>query len=137
MSTYSDDSRYANSSDDEDEVDALKAMLLHRIANVHSAGSFATSSSSATFVLPGIVVENVGQVGLPLSLRDAQSLIQASRKAPFGKSNQTLVDETVRRTWEIDGSKVTFLNSAWRGWLRETVKTVVEGLGVVGGPNGV
>ena len=70
-------------------------------------------------------------------MTDAQSLIQASRKALFGKNNQTLVDETVRRTWEIDSSKVMFLNSAWRGWLGETIKTVVEGLGVVGGLNSV
>ena len=138
MSNYSDDSRDdINSSDDDGELTGLKTTLLSRIAKIRSAGSFATSGSSATFVLPGIVVEDVGQVRLPLSSRDAQSLIQASRKAPFGKGNQTLVDETVRKTWEIDGSKVTFLNNAWDDWLDEIVTTVVEELGVVCGPTDV
>ena len=132
MSSYSDDSRNDNnSSDDEDGLAGLKATILRRIENIHSAGSFATSGSSATFVLPGIVVEDVGQVRLPLSSHDAQSLSRASRKAPFGKGNQTLVDEIVRKTWEIDGSKVTFLNDAWQDWLDKIVEMAVQDLGAV------
>ena len=60
-----------NSSDGEGELAGSKATVLRRIADTHSAGPFATSGSSATFVPPGIVVEDVGQVRLPLSLHDA------------------------------------------------------------------
>jgi hypothetical protein len=63
-------------------------------------------------------------------------LIRASRQAPFGKANQTLVDETVRKTWEIDGNKVSFSNKAWHGWLEGVIRTVAEDLGIAG-PNSV
>lgn len=129
----------SSSSDFEDNRDSskLKSLVLDAISDIHSAGSFATFGSFENFVPPGIFVDQVGEIPLPLSSHDAQSLIQASRQAPFGKGNQTLVDETVRRTWEIDGNKVSFSNKAWHGWLEGVVRTATKELGVVGGPNNV
>ena len=142
MGSYSDDSQDESQDDwsqtsGERQLTELKSAILNRITNVHSAGSFATFGSSTTFALPGIIVEDVGAIRLPLSSYDARSLIQASRKAPFGKGDQTLVDETVRKTWEIDGSRVSFSNNAWYGWLGGIVKTVAQELGVAGGPDSV
>lgn len=126
-----------DSSESENGWTNLKSLVLDRISGVHSAGSFATFGHFENFVQPGIFVEEIGTIRLPLSSQDAQSLIRASRPAPFGKGNQTLVDETVRKTWEIDGSKVSFSNKAWHGWLEGVVRTAAEDLGVAGGPNSV
>ena len=115
----------------------LKELILDRISEVHSSGSFATSSSFDTYVLPGISVHGVGDIQIPLSFHDAQALIQSSRKAPFGKSDQTLIDETVRKTWEIDGSRISFSNNAWHSWLQGIVRTVIRDLGVQGGAENV
>ncbi|MCJ1391367.1 hypothetical protein MMC18_004230 [Xylographa bjoerkii] len=131
----SDDDRGSSSS--EDDWTGLKNLVCSRIEAVHRTGSFATSGRFEKFVLPGIVVEEIGVIRLPLSTQDAQSLIQVSRQAPFGKGNQTLVDETVRKTWEIDGSKVSFSNKAWHGWLEGVVRTVAKDLGVACGPDSV
>ena len=113
----------------------IKHLALNCISDIHSSGTFATSGCFKNFVLPGISVDEVGVIRLPLSSQDVQSLIQASHPAPFGKGNQTLVDEAVRKTWEIDGSQVSFLNKAWHGWLDSVVRRVAEDLGVAGGPN--
>ena len=113
------------------EVD-LKAMMLRRIANVKSAGSFATSGYSASFVLPGIFIENIGQIGLPLSSQDAHTRVQANRKARSGKGSQSSVHKGLRKTLEIEGNKVKFLNNAWNAWVDETARTVGKDLGVVG-----
>lgn len=126
-----------DSDSEEDDVTSLRKSILHRILEIQTAGSFATSGTFKEFVHPGLLVDGIGMIRLPLSSGDAQSLIGASRQAPFGKGNQTLVDETVRKTWEIDGSKVTFSNNAWHSWLDGVVGTVATNLGVAVGPEGV
>jgi len=121
-----------SSSESESGWTNLRMDVLHCLLDVESAGSFTTFCSFEKFILPGISVDDVGPIGLPLSLHDAQSLVQASRQAPFGRGSQTLVDETVRKTWEIDGSKVSFLNEAWHSWLGSVVQAAAKELGVAG-----
>ncbi|KAL9099586.1 MAG: hypothetical protein Q9187_009475, partial [Circinaria calcarea] len=125
------------SSKSEDQLTELKSLVLDCISDIHSTGSFATFGSYENFAPPGICVDKVGAIRLPLLPHDAQTLIQASHQAPFGKGNQTLVDETVRKTWEIDASNVSFSNKAWHGWLEGVVRKAAEELGVAGGPNSV
>ena len=133
-SDYQDD---RDSSESEDQLTELKSLILDRISDVHSTGSFATFKCLESFVLPGISVDNAGAIRLPLSSGDAQTIIRVSCRAPFGKGNQTLIDESVRKTWEIDGSKVSFSNKAWQGWLDGVVRKAAKDLGVAGGPNSV
>ena len=139
MGSSSDDSEYDSdlSENTNARLKELRGIILDSIRSVQSLGSFAAFDCPTNFIIPGIVVDNVGAISLPLSSQDAQSLIQASRKAPFGLGNQTLVDESVRKTWEIDGSAMSFSNKAWSGWLEGIIKTVAQDLGVAGGPDSV
>ena len=73
------------------------------------SGTFAVSKSYPTAPNPAIFVDNLGTVGLPLSIRDAEAIKSCSVQAPFGMADQTVVDKSVRNTWEIDGSKVCIL----------------------------
>ncbi|KAL8938341.1 MAG: hypothetical protein Q9216_003942 [Gyalolechia sp. 2 TL-2023] len=126
-------------SSDNDDADRKLFMgnLAYSISKVHSAGSFAAFGVIDAFVNPGISVEPIGIVRLPLSQEDANSLVQASQKAPFGKGNQTLVDESVRKTWQIDAEKIQYLNSGWQRCLDQTVERVAQELGVAGGSTNV
>ncbi len=126
---------YSSNSDDERSLThskVLKNALFERISEVHSAGSFATFGTIENFVHPGISVDSVGTVRLPLSEDDAQALVQTSRQAPFGKGTETLVDVSVRKTWEIDATKVQFLNKGWQCCLDRIVGKVTRELGVAG-----
>jgi hypothetical protein len=127
----------SSESDDQRQHSLLKDQVLNCISLVQSSGSFATSGSYQYFPLPGIHVDTVGTIGLPLSLNDAKSLIKVSRPTPFGKGSQTLLNEEVRKTWEIDGSKVSFRNEAWQGWLGGVVANAAKELGVAGHPSSV
>ena len=111
----------------------FKNNLFDGISEVHSTGSFATSGIIDSFVHPGISVDPIGTVRLPLSEEDAYTLVQASHKAPFGKGTETVVDESVRRTWEIDAGKIHFLNKRWQSCLDRTVEHVARELGVADG----
>jgi hypothetical protein len=77
----------------------LKTDLQAYIENVETAGSFALFKSVNQAPNPGLYIKGAGTIGLPLSDRDAEALIKASHQAPFGKGSQTVVDVSVRKTW--------------------------------------
>ncbi|KAH6918164.1 2OG-Fe(II) oxygenase [Coprinopsis sp. MPI-PUGE-AT-0042] len=81
---------------------------------------------------PEITVEGLGRVEVPLTTKkQADSIIQFARQSPFGKGEETVVDTTVRDTWEIDGSKITIGNAKWKNWLEtRMIKRVCRRLGV-------
>ena len=56
---------------------------------------------------PLLTLESVGTIGLPLSTREAAAVKANCKQAPFGMGERTVVDKTVRDTWEMDGSQVT------------------------------
>src|SRR5690348_5854758 len=51
---------------------------------------------------PGLEVDGLGAIKLPLKPAMAKKLIAQGRIAPYGKGTQTLVDTTVRKTHELD-----------------------------------
>ena len=114
-------------------IRSLQDELLDCLESTDSTGSFATSQSYTAIPNPCLDIEGYGTIGLPLSQHDAQAIIQRSRQAPFGKGEETVVDTSVRKTWEIDASKLTIKNPHWQGFFDLVLNTVVKNLGVEGG----
>lgn len=61
---------------------------------------------------PGIEVEGLGAVKLPLKRTTAKELITRCRIAPYGKGTQTLVNKKVRNTFGLDPKKFC-LSDEW------------------------
>ncbi|KAF6756350.1 hypothetical protein DFP72DRAFT_1044931 [Ephemerocybe angulata] len=94
-------------------------------------GNFYHRSTDANAPNPGLTVEGLGLIGLPLSERDAKLLISRAAQAPFGKGDQTVIDTDVRDTWEIEPANVSFANPKWKEFIDQTAfKTVWATLGV-------
>ncbi|RMZ76248.1 hypothetical protein DV738_g5065, partial [Chaetothyriales sp. CBS 135597] len=131
--SYFDDSSDSDS-DSDAQRETLKGMLLGEIANVKSTGSFATFGVLQEFVNPGISIQGQSAaIRLPLSPVDAQCLVEASSRAPFGKGTETVIDESVRKTWEIDAGRVQFLNKDWQAYIDRMASKAAKELGVAGG----
>ena len=75
-------------------------------------GSFAFSNTYDA-PNPALTLETVGIVGLPLGTQAADAIKAASRQAPFGMGERTVVDTSVRDTWEMDASMVSFPRSCF------------------------
>ncbi|KZS92666.1 hypothetical protein SISNIDRAFT_412158, partial [Sistotremastrum niveocremeum HHB9708] len=89
-------------------------------------GSFASSHTYKDAPNPGLFINGLGGVGLPLSERDASDLIAQASQAPFGQGERTIIDKEVRDTWEIDGANVNFENPLWHQWLQYKVLSEVQ-----------
>ncbi len=69
-------------------------------------GTFAFHRTYSVAPNPALHIDGLGIVGLPLSLRDAAAIKAQSSQAPFGMADRTVVNKSVRDTWEIDAKQV-------------------------------
>ena len=103
--------------------------LLDCLNLIKGNGSFVTTHSSP-FVFPGLSVLGQGEIAYPINELQANALIQAAEKAPFGKGSQTIIDETVRRAWEIDAENLLFNGQQWDQFLQKALNTIKPQLGI-------
>ena len=118
------------------DIDEIKQDIASCLDTVGD-GFFATSGLMPTAVNPGLCIDGLGKIGLPLYERDAKDIIKFSREAPFGKGTEKMVDASVRKTWEINPEQVHFRNPQWPRALQSAVSKAIEQLGVLGGKSSV
>jgi hypothetical protein len=78
---------------------------------------------------PGIEVDGLGVVKLPLKPAMAKKLVAHCRVAPYGKGTQTLVDRKVRDTLELDPMK-SRLSPQWNSAVARAARVAAEQLGL-------
>lgn len=103
--------------------------LLATLDEIDRPGSFCTGGS-LPLVLPGLEINEVGPIGLPLSTAQAKALIKRCAQAPFGKGEETLVDTNVRRVWQLDPDEFTLANPDWQAFVDKITKDVQRDLGL-------
>jgi len=104
--------------------------ILEILGAIKGNGNFACSGA-VPFVLPGLIVQGKQEeLSFPLLEETARELISLSRKAPFGKGAETILDENVRRVWEMDASALQFKNPEWTKMLASMLRKVQSGLGM-------
>jgi len=99
------------------------------LQRIDRPGTFCVSGS-APVVLPGLEVDGVGPVALPLTSRQAKELKKHCEQAPYGKGEETIVDTSVRRVWRLKPEHFALTNPDWKPFLQGTVRKVQEELGL-------
>lgn len=79
---------------------------------------------------PGLKVEGVGPVALPLLPNQAEQLIAAADPAPYGRGEETLTDTSVRRTWQIGAERVRIAAKHWPQSIGAIIARIADGLGI-------
>lgn len=102
-----------------------------RLDGIKSVGDIANFTRYATFAIPGLKIEGHPTIPLPLTPQDAEVIKSACREAPFGKGEETIVDTSVRKTWELDHTNYKLLNPEWEGFLQKVALTAASGLGLM------
>ncbi len=91
----------------------FRGNLLDAIAKVDRPGSI-HASRDLPLTMPGLEVDAVGPVRLPLGTTQARELIKRCSKAAYGKGAKTVVDTSVRRVWELDPKHFKLTNPKWK-----------------------
>lgn len=110
-------------------VKTISEELQRAVCRIDRPDDFCTSGR-VPLVLPGLEVEGLGPIGLPLTASQAQDLKSRCIQAPYGKGEETLVDVRVRRVWHLKPDHFSLTNPDWSETLRSVVTLVQAGLGL-------
>ncbi len=105
------------------------AELAELLSAVQRPGDF-FASGRMELLPPRLTVDGVGQIALPLLPVQAEQLIALAERAPYGRGVATIVDTSVRRTWQIGPDRVRLDGKHWQATLDRAVALAAEGLGV-------
>lgn len=80
---------------------------------------------------PRVTVDGIGRISFPLMDMAVEPLKSLATIAPFGRGDKTLYDESVRKAWQIDGSKVDVGGEGWDELLQKgLVRKACRELGI-------
>lgn len=113
-------------------MDSINAALAAILQTVQTPGDFFAAGECALHV-PLIEVEGIGPIALPLLPAQAAQLIAAAERAPYGRGADTLVDTSVRRTWQIGVDRVCIRGRHWPAMIDGIVERAAMGLGAGAG----
>jgi len=99
------------------------------VSNFQGNGSFCVHDE-INFIPPGLVIDEIGEIGFPLEVNSAQKIISVSQKAPFGLGSKTIVDESVRKTWELDPQFFKLNNPEWKNSIQSILEQTCEALDI-------
>ncbi|WP_089942825.1 2OG-Fe(II) oxygenase [Candidatus Entotheonella palauensis] len=103
--------------------------LIDLLDTLDEASTFCIAGEMAP-VLPGLEVDGIGDVGLPIGPVQARQLIEQAEQAPYGRGEETIVDTDVRRVWQLEPVQFTIHNPAWDDFMAEMVDAVKHELGM-------
>lgn len=101
------------------------------LAGVRRPGDFFVQGALET-PLPRLEVEGVGVISFPVPETQIRALIRRAARAPYGRGEETILDESVRKVWQLPASQVRLGGKAWEKTFSNLLATVVDGLGCAG-----
>lgn len=107
----------------------IRTKLLEMLGDVNRPGDYCTFGDLPV-TMPGLDVDGVGPIGLPLTKTQARELIKQCRQAPYGKGTETVVDTDVRRVWELDPDRFELSNPEWETFVDSVLVDVKQKLGL-------
>ncbi|MCA0438737.1 MAG: 2OG-Fe(II) oxygenase [Austwickia sp.] len=107
----------------------MSITILDELTRLVGAGTTPRSSArlSPLIDVPRVDVDDIGELRTPLTPTKLRRLLEVAVPAPFGQGERTLIDPSVRRTWQIPSEMVTV---DWDGCLAEVLDEARWGLGL-------
>ena len=111
---------------------AARDAIAEILAGTRSAGSFAAMRTAQADDLC-LAVDGLGRLHLPISRAQAQRLCRLSRRARYGRGEKTLLDTSVRDTWEVPKSRIRIDRPRWSRTLLPILESLRADLGLPSG----
>jgi len=101
------------------------------LEGVERAGDFFVNGT-VEIPLPKVEIAGVGVLSFPVPDAQTQQLIQQATRAPYGRGEDTILDESVRKVWQLTPEKVRIGGKSWASNFDGLLKQVIAGLGCEG-----
>ncbi len=98
------------------------------LARINQSGDYFSAGTWET-PMPTLNIEGIGTVSFPVPSDQAQKIVLSAKRAPYGRGDKTLVDENVRKVWQIVPEKILLHGKGWERSLQELVAKAATDLG--------
>lgn len=99
------------------------------LRQIKQSGEFSASGTIDT-ALPGLYIEGVGDISLPLPPAQAEAIITHCEQAPYGRGEETIVDTSVRNVWQLSPNQVELRNPSWEKAIQKACGEISKTLGL-------
>jgi len=89
-------------------------------------------SGAMEIPMPKVEVEGVGVLSFPVPDAQIRQLVQHAVRAPYGRGEATILDESVRKVWQLPPEKVRLGGKSWPATFDGILQQVITGLGCEG-----
>lgn len=103
---------------------SLEAVL----AGVRRPGDFFVHGAHDT-PMPRVEVEGVGVLSFPVPPGQVRRLIHQAVRAPYGRGGDTILDESVRKVWQMSPNTVRVGGRSWGRAFQHILSSATHGLG--------
>ncbi len=79
--------------------------------------------------MPKLEVEGVGVISFPVPAIQARQLMEQAELAPYGRGEETILDTSIRRVWQLAPDRVTLGGRSWERVFQGMMDQVAVGLG--------
>ncbi len=105
--------------------------FLETFDEIKGTGRFC-SVGAAPFFFPHIRIADSEELAFPLDSIQVDRIIEAAERAPYGRGEVTVFDETVRKSWQVDASNLVIESADWAKLLNKWLKQIAIDLGIEG-----
>ncbi len=98
------------------------------LSGVKRRGDFFVSGA-LEMPIPKVDVDGVGTLSFPVPQTQIAALVRHAERAPYGRGDETVVDTSVRKVWQIAPSKVRISGKSWPASFEAILSNVRNGLG--------
>ena len=109
------------------DLKALEKLL----KEVKRPGDFSVSGT-VEIPMPKVEVDGAGFLSFPVPSAQIAALIQIATRAPYGRGEETILDESVRKVWQLPPDKVHVTGKSWEANFNQILQNVIQGLGCAG-----
>jgi hypothetical protein len=101
------------------------------LEGIERAGDFFVNGA-VEIPLPKVEIVGVGVLSFPVPPNQVTELIAQATRAPYGRGEDTILDESVRKVWQLSPEKVRLGGKSWAANFENILKQVCAGLGCEG-----
>lgn len=98
------------------------------LAGVRRPGDFFAQGTVET-PMPRIEIEGAGVLSFPVPEAQIREVVARAVRAPYGRGGETILDESVRKVWQLPPAKVRIGGKAWEKTFAQILAAVRAGLG--------
>lgn len=98
------------------------------LGGVRRPGNFFVQGAVDT-PMPRVEIEGAGVLSFPVPTAQAGEVVRQAVRAPYGRGGETLLDESVRKVWQLPPDKVRIGGKAWAQSFQQILAAVRAGLG--------